>query len=439
VSLIEISNVAHPDEGATELWGGHIDVPGPGHQTDTYALDVIGWALGRQRGVSSVELVQGGVCLRRVAANVARDDLAERFPDVPAAHSAGFFASVGSLSLEREFELLVRVRLEEKGRAQLGTIRGRRARLSTAYEPRLRPLMITTLGRTGSTALVRLLQAHPEIAAYRPFEYEPRVATYWVGVLKGLAEPSSYRRQITPAGTIDGNWWVGDNPPVPRRIRDPEVNDWLGTGAVETLAEFCQSRIDGLYERVAAISDRPGATFFAEKFRPDSVSSLMWELYPRAREIILARDFRDMVSSIIAFNAKRGFQGFRRGSFETDADFVMDNVKNSAAALAAAWRNRSAVAHLVRYEDLLRQPDETLEALLGYLELDAAPATVEAMRETLTDRAPLSEGHRTTPDPAASIGRWRNDLDSELQKACEQALGPALEAFGYEPAGSVAA
>ena len=40
----------------------------------------------------------------------------------------------------------------------------------------------------------------------------------------------------------------------------------------------------------------------------------MWELYPRAREVILVRDFRDMVSSMFAFNAKRGFQGFRRGS-----------------------------------------------------------------------------------------------------------------------------
>jgi hypothetical protein len=299
--------------------------------------------------------------------------------------------------------------------------------------------MVTTLGRTGSTAMVRLLQAHPEIAAYRPFEYEPRVATYWVGVLKGLGDPTSYRRQITPAGTVDGTWWVGDKPPVPRRPRDPEINDWLGRGAVETLAGFCQGRIDELYERVASSSDRPRATYFVEKFRPDSVSSLMWELYPGAREIILARDFRDMVSSIIAFNAKRGFQGFRRGSFQSDADFVMDNVKNSAGALASAWQARSELAHLVRYEDLLRRPRETVEALLDYLELDAAPKTIGPMLDTLTDRAPLSEGHRTTTDPIASIGRWRSDLDSELQKACEEALGPALAAFGYEPAGSVAA
>jgi Sulfotransferase family len=299
--------------------------------------------------------------------------------------------------------------------------------------------MVTTLGRTGSTALVRLLQAHPEIVAYRPFQYEPRVASYWIGVLKGLGDPASYRRQITPAGTIDGTWWLGDSAPVPRKARDPGLDDWLGRGAIETLAEFCQGRIDALYERVAEGSGRPGASFFVEKFRPDSVSSLMWELYPRAREIVLARDFRDMVSSIIAFNAKRGFQGFRRGSFDSDADFVMDNVKNSAGALAAAWQERSEHAHLVRYEDLLRRPRETLDSVLEYLELDASADAIAAMLETLTDRAPLSEGHRTTPDPEASIGRWRKDLDSELQKACAEALGPALTSFGYDPAGTVAA
>jgi hypothetical protein len=39
--------------------------------------------------------------------------------------------------------------------------------------------------------------------------------------------------------------------------------------------------------------------------------------------------------------------------------------------------------------------------------------------------------HRTTAARDASIGRWRTDLDEELQRTCQDVLGPALESFGY--------
>jgi len=339
---------------------------------------------------------------------------------------------VGGLSLERDFELLVRARLEDRTRIPIATIAGSRAALSTGYVPQMQPLMVTTLGRTGSTALVRMLGANPGIAAYRPFEYEPRAASYWMGVLRGLAEPASYRRQVMPAGPIDGNWWLGADAPMPRRIRDPELGDWLGGEAVEELAAFCQSRLDGLYGRVAALQERAGAQFFAEKLRPDFVPELMWELYPGAREVILARDFRDMVSSMFAFNAKRGFAGFRRGAAASDAEFIAERVGSSVAALERAWQARAERAHLVRYEDLVLDPRATAEALAEYLSLDATGPAIEAMVASITARGDESDGHRTVADPADSIGRWRSDLSPGLQNACEEALGPALRAFGYE-------
>ena len=36
--------------------------------------------------------------------------------------------------------------------------------------------MLTTLGRTGSMALMRMLEAHPEVLVYRPHRYEQQVA-----------------------------------------------------------------------------------------------------------------------------------------------------------------------------------------------------------------------------------------------------------------------
>ena len=53
-----------------------------------------------------------------------------------------------------------------------------------------------------------------------------------------------------------------------------------------------------------------------------SVKDKLAELYPDSREVFLVRDFRDMVSSILAFNAKRGARGFGRAAAETDAGYV---------------------------------------------------------------------------------------------------------------------
>ena len=432
MALTEISEVARLGHEALLDFG--IDSPQPGDAIPGYGLDLRGWALGREHRATAVELVQDGVLLRRLPQDVARADLAELYPEAPGVDAGGFFASIGVLNLRPSFELLVRVRLEDKTRAPLATIRGTRSELHTAFEPRIQPLMLTTLGRTGSTAVVRLLGSHPEVVAYRPFEYEPRVATYWMGVLKGLAEPGSYRRQIAPAGPIDGAWWLGADPPSPRPIKDPPVQAWLAGQGVEDLAAFCQHRVEDLYLEIAKVTDQPRAAYFVEKFRPDAVPALVSELYPEAREVVLVRDFRDMLASMFAYNEKRGIQGFRRDHAETDADYVMERIRGSVGALVSAWESRKERAHLLRYEDLVLRPTETVEALLEHLSLDAGASTVEAMLASIA--TPETEGHRTVADPRQTIGRWRKDLTPELQAVCSEALGPSLQALGYTDDGA---
>jgi hypothetical protein len=426
--LIQISDVALAELDPERLVSRGLETG-----SSAYALDVEGWVLGRSLGVVSVELMHERHCLRRVAPGVERPDLGAAHPGLAGIEAGGFYASVSPLALETEFELLVRAALEDKARVEIGTIRGRRATLESSYEPRLEPLMITTLGRTGSNALTRLLNAHPQIVAYRPFQYEPRVGTYWMGVLRALSEPASYRRQLEAGGRLDAGWWLGGDGPVPRQAADPELDRWLGVEAVADLAAYCQSRIEGLYEQIAVTSDKPQAVYFAEKFRPDPAASLMRELYPRGRELIVVRDFRDMFSSMLAFNTKRGVEGFRRDRVSSDIEYVEKNMSNAAWALANVWRRRSATAHLVRYEDFVQRPRETLEALLAYLGLDADEPTMEAALADAARPDAAADAHRTAASPEASIGRWHRDLSPELKRACGEALGGALETFGYAP------
>ncbi len=428
--LSEISAVEVHSPAGEDLWGFHIDSPLTGATHEAYSFDVRGWVLGRRARVTAVELKDGPRLLWRVPTEIARPELAAEYPEAQDAGAAGFFTIVNSLNLGQEFEILLRARLDDASRVSVATIRGRRERLRTAFEPAIDPLMVTTLGRTGSTILMKVLATHPEIVAYRPFEHEPRVVSYWLGVLNALTDPVSYRRQINPTGSIDGSWWLGNQPPLPRRLRDPRLTHWLDVDAVGEVATFCQSRIEAVYREAAAAAGIDSPRYFAEKVRPDRVPGLTGELYPGAREIILVRDFRDMVASMFAYNAKRGREGFRRDLFEDDATYVLEQVKGSVAAVAAAWGARRESAHLIRYEDLVLDPQNTIEALLRYLGLELG-GHAEAMTAALFARDPETEGHRTTPDPRASIGRWKDDLSAGARRTCEAALASELETFGY--------
>ena len=92
-------------------------------------------------------------------------------------------------------------------------------------------------------------------------------------------------------------------------------------------------------------------------------------------------------------------------------------MKNSAWALANAWQRRSDRAHLVRYEDFVLRPRETLESLLDYLGLDSGDATVEATLAAASQPDAAADAHRTAASPEASIGRWQHGPERRAEGA----------------------
>jgi hypothetical protein len=417
-------------ESSEDLAASAIDAPLAGDERADWTLDVRGWAVGRERRAVAAAALHDGLPVWRVPVDVERPRIAAA---TLAARDAriGFHALGSTLRLAAEFELEVRAVLDDDRTATIGRIRGRRAPLRTAFAPHRNPVMITTLGRTGSMLLMRLLSAHPEVLVYRPHRFEQRVASYWADLLLTLAEPSSFIRQIAPPGDVDDPaWWLGRDAPVPWGLKDAPVQEWLGGEAVEALAATCQARIEQLYDRIAATTNAGDATLFAEKCNLRA-AALLSELYPEGRELFLVRDFRDMVTSIIAFNAKRGVQGFGRAGARDDTEYVR-SLGGWAAALARAWERRRTRAHLVRYEDLVLKPEHTVGEVLRYLEVDSTGAIVSAMLDHLREELPELAQHHTSESPRASVGRWRRELDPELARLCARSLGPALSAFGYE-------
>src|SRR4029077_2845938 len=111
---------------------------------------------------------------------------------------------------------------------------------------------------------------------YRPGQYEPRIASYWVSVLSGLAEPSSYH-QALDGDLGDKRWWLGTGRmrPFPYRFLDPEIEEWHTGASIERLARFCRTQIDEFSARVASLQKRAEPVFFIEKATPGVVPSVL--------------------------------------------------------------------------------------------------------------------------------------------------------------------
>jgi Sulfotransferase domain len=135
---------------------------------------------------------------------------------------------------------------------------------------------------------------------------------------------------------------------------------------------------------------------------------------------------------MLAFNQKFGRRAFGPAHIETDADFATFLRNSTIRNLSRSWPKRQDRAHLIRYEDLITQPRETLHGVLTYLELDASDATLAGMIDRASAENPEMTRHLTSSDVSTSLGRWKSSLSPELQSVANSAFGDVLQQFGYQ-------
>ena len=80
---------------------------------------------------------------------------------------------------------------------------------------------------------------------------------------------------------------------------------------------------------------------------------------------------------------------------------------------------------MVRYEDLVLREQQTLERLFGSIGLDYAPVADPDEESRLFSR------HATSKSPAASIGRWKEDLTDAEKEQANNSFKEFLETFEY--------
>jgi hypothetical protein len=431
MALVEVDDVelGTPQPGKVRSFA--LDAPRIGGR-DVYDVEFAGWVVGDGQPVTGIEIHQGGVVIRRTPLDQQRPDVARQFPEAPAAATAGFRTWTSVVGLEPEADLQLRAVLADGSRARIGAVRLRHRPVQSGFEPTLQPLMLTTMGRAGTTWTMRLLSEHPEIVIHRWHPYELRTARYWWHMLKTLAEPRDPYNSAQSEQFQTNKHWIGYNPFYPEPIAvTPGLGEWMGRDYVEDLARFCQRSAEQTYLRIAAGQGQTNVKYMAEKHRADYLPWLVWELYPRAKEIFLVRDFRDVYSSMLAYNTKFGRRAFGPPHIQTDEEFAQFLRNTTIRNLSRSWPKRQDRAHLIRYEDLISRPREILRGVIDYLELDASDATIEGMLQRASAENPEMKQHITSSDVSTSLGRWRTSLSPQLQSVANSTFGDVLEQFGY--------
>jgi hypothetical protein len=429
-SIVEIERVGPSLDPQALIAESGLEFPTPGWQDATYSFPVQGWIVGKEHAASSVSVADDYGPRLIMPAGIARPDVIESKSRSEWPRDCGFASRVNAIELPQRFRVWLIAHFEGAGPARIAVIDGTRRPLPTQAEARFQPIMMTTLGRSGSTWLMSLLGQHPEITAFQPQTSEPRAASYFADVLRTLSRPSSYVSTLRGyvVSTLD---WMGTSPvrPLHEYERDADLRDWMGKTYVEELIAFIAQRLDALYAQLSSKEGKERATRFVEKCPPNGPQTMLSEIYPEAREILLVRDFRDYVCSVRSW--RHGWEE-GRSRYSSDEEWIRDRLAREVRNLSVTRRQRPE-AMVVRYEDLVTRTEETLGSLFAHIGVEGSPTTIGSAidRARASSDQAITRDHQTSGGPAESIGRWKRDLEPSLQKACEEAFAETLEAFGY--------
>lgn len=200
----------------------------------------------------------------------------------------------------------------------------------------------------------------------------------------------------------------------------------------------------GMVRRAAAANRlaSPNAAIVVKETPSGHAADRVMDLLPRSRAILLTRDPRDVVDSLMHALRPGGFIarqfGVAYGDDEREAGITwaartwamsMDVAKHATAG------HDPALVRTVRYEDLRSNPAESLRGLRAWLgapvdESQAAATVVELSFESLADdkKGALKRNRSATP------GAWRGNLSPAEAHLVTEIAGDRLERYGYAPA-----
>lgn len=222
------------------------------------------------------------------------------------------------------------------------------------------PCFIVGIGRSGTTLLTNMLNGHESISAAPENNFilfgEP---------LRKITSQTTLIQEFNLMTKLKHNHtysiWEPD-------ISKLDISDTLNYSSICKWV-YCHSTQDKNPESIRVFVDKnPIYSLYIKK---------ILKIFPDARFIVLTRDYRDNILS-----RKKYTEGF---------------ISRFIVSLAAAWNHYYAKIlkakakdenrfHLIRYEDLVKDPSVELSSICSFLNLDFQESMLNTLHSSLLDR-----------------------------------------------------
>jgi sulfotransferase family protein len=278
--------------------------------------------------------------------------------------------------------------------------------------------------RSGSTWLLQMLGEHPRIMPIN----EPLIGFH---LSPFLANDPGYHAEDLDLETFTIRRAMGDDPE--RFFAESFADVW-----VPGLRRLLNERFGAHLARFAQ-SPPDETTIVIKEPNGSQSADVIMRAQPRARLLFLVRDGRDVVDSTLAslLVGAWGQKAHRsmRGVSESERLDVVTRLAYQwlwqTEVVEVAFAAHRGPKHMLRYEDLLREPERHVGELFEWLTLPLEQAEVAALVkrfafENLSGRGP-DRFHRS-----ATPGAWRENLHPSEQAALQEVLGVKLRELGYE-------
>ena len=269
------------------------------------------------------------------------------------------------------------------------------------------PVFVLCMGRTGSTLLRFLLDAHPELAC--PPETSMPALCGQLSVVWSLIEgaPLSAERDAAPS-----------------RVPDPAV-----AGIRRMLDEMTGSYLA-----------RRGKQVFCDKSLGSApVAGLLTQIYPGARFLCLYRHPMDVIKSGLDA-CPWGLNGY---GFD---QYIVGSPGNSVLALARYWLDNATLiheaekewpgrCHRIRYEDLVEDPEGIMAKAYEFIGVATAPGVAQACFSQDRERFGPAD-HKiwaTSRISGDSVGRGESVPAGLIAPPVTAAINELAKALGYLP------
>jgi hypothetical protein len=302
--------------------------------------------------------------------------------------------------------------------------------------------------RSGSTWLLKLLghPLDPDPEAPLGFHAPEEAVSREVDVVP--VDETFISNHLAPAladpRIVDGRWMPGTLNNLLARKPTYVYSDEYADVWEPAARRFALARIGGMLdrarERVPGIATDPRVVI--KETNGSHAADLVMRVMPSSRLLLLIRDARDVVDSLLAAYQPGGFFARNQGRVIATAEERAEGLGwaarlwacNTDMTLKAIESHPPELCRVLRYEDLLADTAGELRGVRGWLGLDASPELVDEIVAAHSFAAlPDKERGPLTRNRAAQPGLWRENLSPAEQREVQEICGRLLERFDYEP------